>query len=138
MKLDHFPDSPYISIQHQYWAISLYSEISQEAAYHAQAFPASPESPLFSLLPFPHLLKQPSHRTTDSQIRELFYASSQVTRLKLSTPPYPRENNNKKLKTMSPLSVFGGRTWIANHKGGTGHFWRGNGAILGSTWHEIE
>lgn len=58
-------------------------------------------------------LKQ-NHRFTDSG---LFYVSSQVTSLKLSTPPYPRENNNK-LKTMCPLrvSLFGGRIGVTSHK----------------------
>lgn len=110
-------------IKHKVQQLSRFFQPALRAPFQFTAVPTPTEATLTQ-----------NHRSPDSG---LFYASSQVTRLKLSTPPYPRENNNK-LKTMFPLSVFGERIEVANHKGGTGQFWRGNGAILGSTWHEIE
>ncbi len=83
----------------------------------------------FAAVPTPTetTLKQ-NHRSTDSG---LFYASSQVTSLTLSTPPYPRENNNK-LKTMCPLrDLFWGEDWGGQPLRGTGQFWRGNGGHFG-------
>lgn len=138
-KLGHFPDRPWL---HQH-SVPMLGHITQSryltrahtsstCLNNCQGFFSQPWEPPFNLLQFPHLLKQPLNRITDPD-SGLFCVSSQVTRLKLSTPPYPRENNNK-LKTMSPLSVFGERMGIANHKGGTGQgmgpFWGRHGMKL--------
>lgn len=75
----------------------------------------------FALVPTPtQTTLEQNHRSTDSG---LFYASSQVPRLTLSTPPHPRENNNK-LKTMQALRVsfLGGKDWGGEPQMGTGQF----------------
>lgn len=141
-KLGHYFDCPWL---HQHSATMLghltqFRYLTSNPVYQAQALTlvrVFQRAFQFAAVPTPTetTLKQ-NHRSTDSG---LFYASSQVTSLKLSTPPYPRENNNK-LKTMRPLrvSLFGERIGVASHKGGQGSFGEGMGAILGSTWHEIE
>lgn len=145
-KLGHFPDCSWLHqhsetilghiTQFRYLTRACISSTSLNNCQKKQEKQPALRAPFhFTAVPTPtEATLTQNHRSPDSG---LFYASSQVTRLKLSTPPYPRENN-KKLKTMSPLSVLGERIGVANHKGGTGQFWRGNGAILGSTWHEIE
>lgn len=77
--------------------------ISSTSSNTCQGFSSRPWEPLFNSLQFPHLLKQPLNRITDSQIQDF---SLRVLRSpdSNSTPPYPRENNNK-LKTMCPLRV---------------------------------
>lgn len=145
-KLGHYFDCPWL---HQHSATMLghlaqFRYLTSDPVYQAQAltlvrvFQQALRAPFeFAAVPTPTetSLKQ-NPRSTDSG---LFYESSQVTSLKLSTPPYPRENNNK-LKTMHPLrvSLFGERIGVASHKRGQGSFGEGMGAILGSTWHEIE
>ena len=119
-KLGHFSDCPQL---HQHSAsmpghLTQFRYLTRAPVYQAQArtlvrgvSKRALRAPFqFAVVPTPTetALKQ-NHRSTDSG---LFYASSQVTSLRLSTPPHPRENNNK-LKTMHPLrvSLFGEEDW---------------------------
>lgn len=138
MELDHFPDCLWLH-QHSAPILGHIAEfryltracISCTSLCNCRGFSSQPREPPFqsAAVPTPtETTLTQNHRFPDSG---LFYASSQVTRLKLETPPYPRENNNK-LKTMSPLSVFGGEDWGSQpQRGGRGIFGEGMGPFWG-------
>lgn len=101
---------------------TLYIENSSKTC---QGFSSGPREPLFKMLWFPHLLKQPSGIITCPQIQDL----SQVKSLTLSTPPLLRQN---KPKTMRPLKVSFG---VVRNKWGQDSFGEAMEAILRSTRH---
>lgn len=128
-KQGYFPAHVYMSIQNKCCAISfkIYSGISQEPVYQVQAFSQSPRAP-FNSLQFPHLLKQPLNTITDG------FSGHQAQTL------YPSLSKRKQHQAKNNVSIksFWGEDWVSQPQQGPGRFWRGNEAILGSTWHEIE